>query len=273
MFLNPSVQRRKKRRSRAATPVAKTKTKDMKKFEDPSAERDAAALADSSLDDQGLYALGHKYDEYALRYFKKRTSLLNSRQNAGELARRKDHLIKIIEMAAAASTTPESFMRAQFEQLAKFVPDIFPAISIIASDKAPKRWSSFMKRMNETFLDAHTQREQYVAAPPPEPDAMFYLRRSVEEVIARMERNLKIIGSLNDVLWIQTLEVAARLGAIKAEYIVTLDERWQQSSTYVAALAAEAKEKYKPAVIESLRKERREMVERLAKDERVKQYA
>lgn len=239
-------------------------------FQQADLARDVQALTETDVSEEGLFALGRVYDKLLLHYYKHKSYLMNRYQPQAKLEAKKRYLLRLIQQAAAAGATPELFMRAQLAQLQQFA-DVFPAIQIVASDRAPKRYESYMKRMKKTY-PSELEREQRIVEIPLPVTAKALVDVSVEALVKRMRRVIEITGALTKEQYQRELEMLARGGFLKAEFVVTLDECWL-APAFLSEMAAHARNNYNAATIVKLKDLRKQMFLSQATDERMRQYA
>ena len=254
----------------AASQVVHKMNKDKERFQSPDIARDAEALAEGDVSREGLLMLGRAYDKLMLHYYKRKSYLLNPYQSAAKLDMRKRHLLALIQQAAVAGASPEIFLRAQFAQLQQFT-EAFPAIQILASDRAPKRYEAYMRRMKETYV-SDVQRDKFLSAIPIPATAQTLIEYSVQALLKRLTRVVGITGALPDELYQSELEMMARGGELKPEFIVTLDERWLNNSMYMSALATQARMKHNAAMVASMKALSKRLFMAHTTDERILRY-
>jgi len=247
-----------------------TVNKDKERFQSPDVARDTEALAEDNLSRDGLAALGHIYDKLMLHYYKRKSYLLNPYQPIAKLDLRRRCLMTLIQQAATAGATPETFLRAQFAQLQQFT-DVFPAIQILSSDRAPKRYESYMRRMRQTYV-TDSERERLVSAVPIPSSAQTMIESSVEALVKRLTRVVSIAGALTEEMYQRELELLARGGTLKPEFIVTLDERWLKNSVYMSIISVQARTKFNAAVITKMKSLSKRLFLANATDERIAHY-
>jgi hypothetical protein len=241
------------------------------RFQPVDAMRDAQALAESAVAEEGLVALGRWYDKLMLHYYGRKSYLLNPYQPIAKLDMRKRCLLKLIEQSATAGATPELFMRAQFAQLQQYT-EAFPAIQILTSERAPKRYEAYMRRMRETYV-ADIEREHHIASIPLPPTTQTLIESSIVGLLARLKRVIDIVGILTDETYQRELEMLARGGVLKAEFVLTLDERWLNSSKYLSEMASEARKIYNQSLVMKMKQTSKQLFTTKALDERMRHYA
>ena len=209
----------------------------MTKFQTVDPEKEKKLLAEDSVNSDYLLNLAREYDRLVEFYWHKKSYFINSRMRPDTVEAHKALLRELMIMAEDNGVTPQLFLRAQFEMLARMHSR--PSFSVMISARAPERLREYQRLARER---QRTPAEKHIHRIPVTPEAEITLIKSIRNFHSRLERVFALTSHIDEEVVVKELEVMVRGGDVSKMYLaVAPAAEWLKSEyLHVTRLAVVA---------------------------------